>query len=148
MSRRHVFTGALSLSLVLTLAGTGFAKPLSDKKWRQAAKSACEEFHEDRTAILPESGLAVTTREQALPYVEAAVPLYDGLIESIEALEEPKARRKKVNKFLTALKSAVAAIEENPLAAFSAFEDPFAKANRAAKKLRLSSCSGLGDQRL
>jgi len=143
-----VFTGALGFCLVLALCGSALAEPLSDKKWRQAAKSACDEFHEERAAILPESGLAVTTREQALPYVEAAVPLYEGLIDSIDSLEEPKARRKKVKKFLAALKSAVASIEDNPLAAFSAFEDPFAKANRVAKKLRLQSCSGLGDQRL
>jgi hypothetical protein len=138
----------ISFALVLALSGSAFAEPLSEKEWRQAANSACDEFQEDRSAILPESGLAATTREQALPYVEAAVPLYEGLIDSIKSLEEPKARRKKVKKLLAALRSAVATVQNNPLAAFSAFDDPFAKANRAAKKLRLASCTGLGDQRL
>jgi hypothetical protein len=123
-------------------------KPLSDKKWREAAEAVCAQFQEDRAAILPESGLAVTTREQALVYTEAAVPLYEELIESIDSLEEPKARKKKVKKFVAALTSAAATIEDDPLAAFSAFEDPFARANQAAKKLGLKKCRGLGDQRL
>jgi hypothetical protein len=149
VNRRRMFVaGGLVIFLVLTVSGSAWAKPLPNRQWRKVANSACEQFHEDRLGLLPESGLAVTTREQALPYVEAAVPLYEGLIDSIGSLEEPKARKKEVQKFLSALTSAVATLEENPLAAFSAFDDPFAKAHRGASKLHLKSCIGLGDQRV
>jgi len=149
MSRRNVVcTGVLAILVVGAVSGAALAKPLSDQKWRKAASSVCEQFHSDRTAILPASGLNVVTPQQALPYVEEAVPLYEGLITSIDALDEPKARKKQVKAFLGALTESVATIEANPLAAFSAFDDPFDKANRAAKKLRLEACRGLGDQRL
>lgn len=149
VNRRHMLgTGALAIFVVLAVSGSALAKPLSDRQWRKTANPLCEQFQEDRLAILPDSGLAVTTREQALPYVEAAVPLYEELIDSIDSLEEPKALKKEVKKFLSALTSGVATLEDDPLAAFSPFDDPFAKANRAAKKLHLESCRGLADQRL
>jgi hypothetical protein len=108
----------------------------------------CTRFHADRTEVLPVSGLAVVSPEDARSYVEQAVPLYQQLREEIDALREPTSRRKQVKLFVTAVQDGVATITENPLAAFSAFEDPFAAANRAAKRLELKSCRGLGDQRL
>ena len=141
--------GALTILAGLSTMGPAQAKPLSDRQWRKQATAACQQFHEDRLDILPASGLSVAGHpDQARSYVDQAVPLYESLITSIDDLDEPKARKKKVKAFVAAFTEAVATIEENPLAAFSAFDDPFADANRAAKALRLAACTGLGDQRL
>jgi hypothetical protein len=141
--------GVLTILLGLAAMGPAQAKPLSDRQWRKQATAVCEQFRADRLGILPASGLSVVGHpDQARQYVDQAVPLYEDLITSIDSLDEPKARKKKVAAFVSALTAAIATIQENPLAAFSAFDDPFADANRAAKGLRLASCTGLGDQRL
>lgn len=134
------------LFIVFAISGPALAKSLSDQQWRQQVKAICTQFHTDRLAILPPSGLAVTKPEDALRYVDQAVPLYEELITSIDSLREPKARAKNVKSFVSALTAAIETITDTPLAAFSAFEDPFAKANSAGKKLS-RSCGGLGDQR-
>lgn len=146
--RKLIGTGVVAILVVGVVSSVALAKPLSDQKWRRAANSLCEQLHADREAILPASGLSVVTPEQALPYIEEAVPLYASLVASVDSLDEPRARRKQVRAFLAALTDAVTTIEDNPLAAFSAFDDPFEPANRAARKLRLAECGGLGDQRL
>ncbi len=130
------------------MSGVAHAKALPEKQWRTQANAICERFHEDRDAILPESGLAISTAAEAQPYVDQAVPLYEGLVASIDALTEPRPRRKGVKRFVRSLTEAVQTIEENPLMAFSGFQDPFATANEIASTLRLRSCTGLGDQRL
>lgn len=142
-----VGAGALILFIVFATSGPALAKPLSDQQWRKQVKAICTQFHTDRLVVLPESGLAVTELEDAQQYVDQAVPLYEELITSIDSLREPKARAKNVKSFVSALTAAIATITDTPLAAFSAFEDHFAKANSAGKKLS-RSCGGLGDQRL
>jgi len=149
VSRRNVFgAGVLVILIVLAISPAALAKPLSDQQWRKQANVICKQFHADRLPILPASGLSVVEPDEARQYVEQAAPLYEELITSIDSLDEPKARKKKVKTFVTALTAALGTIEDTPLAAFSAFDDPFAKANSTAKKLRLRSCGGLGDQRL
>jgi hypothetical protein len=133
---------------VAMTAGIADAKDLNEQRWRRRANATCEQFHEDRNAILPEHGLSISTSDEALPYVDQAVPLYEGLIRAIDSLAEPRSRVKGVKSFLNPLKAAVRTIEENPLAAFSGFEDPFATANQAAARLRLRSCVRLGNQRI
>jgi hypothetical protein len=140
--------GASAIIIVVASAVAGRADALPDREWRRRASAVCTRFHADRTEILPTSGLAVVSPEDAQSYVEQAVPLYERLRDEIDALREPKSHKKGVKLFVTAVNDAVATITENPLAAFSAFEDPFADANRAAKRLELKSCRGLGDQRL
>jgi len=146
--RKRWCTGAVVALTVAMTAGIADAKELSDKRWRRRASAICEQFHEDRNAILPEHGLSISTPDEAQPYVDQAVPLYEGLITAINSLAEPLSRVKGVKSFLNTLKAGVRAIEENPLAAFSGFEDPFATANQAAAKLRLRSCTRLGNQRI
>lgn len=139
----------MAILMVLAISSPALAKPLSDQQWRKQANVTCKQFHADRGAILPSSGLSVVGKpDLARGYVEQAVPLYEELITSIDSLEEPKARKKAVKAFVTALTAALETIESNPLAAFSAFDDPFVEANSVAKNLRLRSCGGLGDQRL
>jgi hypothetical protein len=139
----------LVIFILLAISGPALAKPLSDRQWRKQANVICKQFHADRGAILPSSGLSVVGKpDQARRYVEDATPLYEELITSIDSLDEPKARKKNVKTFVAALTAALATIENDPLAAFSGFDDPFAEANSAAKKLHLGSCGGLGDQRL
>ena len=140
--------GASAIVVVAASAVAGHAEALPDREWRQRASAVCTRFHADRTEVVPASGLAVVSPEDAQRYVEQAVPLYEQLSDDIDALREPKSRRKQVKLFVTTVNDAVATITANPLAAFSAFEDPFADANRVAKRLELKSCRGLGDQRL
>lgn len=147
-SRKRWCTGALIALMVAMAPGIADAKTLSAKQWRKQASTICEQFHEDRNAILPESGLSITTLDEAQPYVDQAVPLYEGLITSIDSLAEPRSKTKGVKNFVKALKVGVRTIEETPLAAFSAFEDPFATANETAAKLRLRPCTGLASQRI
>jgi hypothetical protein len=139
--------GALVIVMVLATSYAALAKPLSNRQWHKQATAICKQFHEDRGAILPANAFSVTP-DEAQAYVEQAVPLYEELITSIDALDEPKANTKKVKTFVKALTATIATIEDTPLAAYSGFEDPFAKANSAAKKLGLGSCTGLGDQRI
>ena len=154
MSGRIVrVTGAVVLTGVAVCMSTtaAWAKTLSDSQWRKQANAACKQFQADRTAILPASGATIATTKNtaaARQYVDQAGPLYDELITSIDALAEPKAKAKSVAAFLAELKADVAKIRTDPMAAFSAFEDPFEDANVSAKKLKLASCAGLASQRI
>ena len=147
-TRRRLRASAIIIVAASAVAGSAHAAPLLDREWRQKANSVCTRFHADRTEVLPLSGLAVVNPEDAQSYVAQAVPLYEQLRDEVDALREPKSRRKQVKQFVKAVTAAVATITANPLAAFSAFEDPLADANRAAKLLKLKACRGLGDQRL
>lgn len=146
--RKGWSTGAVVALTVAMTASIADAKELSEKQWQRRASAICVQFHEARNAILPESGLAISTLDEAQPYVDQAVPLYEELATSIDSLAEPRSRVKGVKRFLNGLKAGVRTIEENPLAAFSGFEDPFAAANRAAARLRLRSCTALASQRI
>jgi hypothetical protein len=148
---RVAAAAVLALVLVVTTAGAALAKPLSESKWRKQGNAICKQFHADRQAILPASGgsiFATKNATAARQYVDQVVPLYEGLIASLDALAEPKARVKAVKTFLASLTEAVAAIQADPVAAFAVFDNPFEDTYAAAAKLDLASCAGLADQRI
>ena len=62
-------------------------------------------------------------------------------VDSIVALQEPKSLRRDVKKFAAEATAAIESIEADPQAAFAGPNDPFAKANKVARRLGLKACA-------
>ena len=78
--------------------------------------------------------------EQFAAFMDQAGPVFEQALAAIDDLNEPKALKKDVKKFEVATAAAVIRLQADPsLLAGSA--DPFAKANKIARRLGLKNCA-------
>jgi hypothetical protein len=149
---KHVIKALAATSIVAIVAviampsGAAFAKPLSEAQWKRQANAACKQVSKDVEELTNEVFAGLGENEQPSPsqvstWVEQFAPLVRDAVASIDALNEPKAVKSALKKFEAATLGAVEEIEADPVAAFSYEHDPFAKANKIAKKLGLRACA-------
>ena len=139
-ARSKVLVAGLVVAAVVLSTSVAFAKPLSEQQWRKQANVFCKQSNKDLSAISDEAlaGLGPNdqpTVEQAAAFVAQAGPSIDQTIASIDALNEPKALRKDVKKFVAAENKASATMQDDPIAALD--ETLFAKVNKIGKQLGL-----------
>lgn len=134
------------IAVVAVTSGTAFAKPLSEAQWKRQANAVCKQTNKDIDEVTNEVFAGLGDNEQPSPeqvsaWVDRFVPLARKAIASIDALNEPNAFKGTVKKLKAAISEAVTAIETDPVAAFNYEHDPFAKANKIARKLGLKACA-------
>ena len=139
-------TSGAVVAVVILTAGVALAAPLSESQWKQQGTAVCKQVNKDLDAIQKDvfAGLGKNEKpsaDQFDAFVAQFVPVIEGAVASIDALNEPKSLQSGVKKFDAAVADALATIEADPEAAFSG-DDPFAKANKVAKKIGLRACAG------
>ena len=146
MSRIKVFVaGALVAAAVVVGTSVAFAKPLSERQWRQQANAVCKQVGKDLdelgSQVVPELGQDdQPSVEQFAAFMDQAGPVFEQALAAIDDLNEPKALKKDVKQFEVATAAAVTRLQADPsLLAGSA--DPFAKANKIARRLGLKNCA-------
>jgi hypothetical protein len=137
--------GALVVAAVVVGTSAAFAKPLSERQWRQQADAVCKQVGKDLdelgSQVAPELGQNdQPSVEQFAAFMDQAGPVFEQALAAIDDLNEPKALKKDVKKFEVATAAAVIRLQADPsLLAGSA--DPFAKANKIARRLGLKNCA-------
>lgn len=146
MSRSKVLVGGALVVIVALQAGVAFAKPLTPKQWKKQGNAICTATNAKIAAIEGDvfagtSDDAEPTDEQIQAFVVEFVPVIDDAVSEIVALDEPVKLRKGVKQFAAAVEDTLTTIQADPSAAFLGDEDPFAKANKVARKLGLTVCA-------
>jgi hypothetical protein len=145
VSRSKVLVLGSIVAAVVVSTTVAFAKPLSEQQWRKQADAVCKQVGRD----LDEIGNQVAPNlgpneqpsvEQFAAFMEQAGPVFDQAITDIDALNEPKALKKDVKKFEVATAAAVTTLQADP-SLLAGSSDPFAKANKVAKRLGLKNCA-------
>jgi hypothetical protein len=145
VSRIKVFVAGALVAAVVVGTGVASAKPLSERQWRRQADAVCKQVGKDLdelgSQVAPELGQnEQPSVEQFAAFMDQAGPVFEQALAAIDALNEPKALKKDVKKFEVATAAAVTRLQADPsLLAGSA--DPFAKANKIARRLGLKSCA-------
>jgi hypothetical protein len=134
-----LLVAASCVAAVVLSTSVAFAKPLSEQQWRKQANVICKQSNEDLNAIANEafSGLGANdepTAEQYAAFVDQGGPSLRASLDSIDALNEPKALKKDVKKLLGATLAALATMEADPSLDSDAV---FAKPTKLAKQLGL-----------
>ena len=145
----HRIRGAAAASVVAVVtltAGVALAAPLTESQWKKQANAFCKQVNKELEPIQRElfAGLGEDERpspEQISAYVEQFVPVIEDAVASIDALNEPKSLKSGVKKFKAAVADALASVQDDPDAAFAGNNDPFANANKVARKLGLKACA-------
>lgn len=146
MTRPKLLTAtSLVLALSLGLTSLALAKPLSKEQWVKKGNAICKQVNKDLDKIGNEvfAGLKKDEQpsvEQITAFAEQAGPKIEQAILKIDALEEPTSLRKDVKKFLAAVSEVLAKLQNDPGVLLSK-KDPFAKANKSAKKIGLTVCA-------
>ena len=147
MKRIIKVLAAMSVGAAVAMTGgAAFAKPLSEAQWKKQANAVCKQVNKDFEELNGELFAGLGEHEQPSAkqvdaWVERFAPIVREAIASIDALNEPKALKSAVKKFEAAASQAIEEIETDPSVAFSYEHDPFAKANKIAKKLGLKACA-------
>jgi hypothetical protein len=138
VNRSRVFTASGALVAAVTLsAGVALAAPLSESQWKKQANSVCKQVDKDLAPIEKEAFAGLGENEQPSPeqitaFVEQFVPIIEGAVASIDALNEPKSLKSGVKKFKVAVADVLAAIQADPVGVLTGDTDPFTKADKVA----------------
>jgi len=144
--RRGLATVGLALiaSLACPVAAGAAVSALSKKAYIKAADDLCRqsdllinELAEQHFGALPQG--QDPTEEQLQAYTEEAEPVLRQLVDGVRALPRPKGDKKKLKKIYNLVEDAVDAVAEDP-ALFLGDENPFAKADKAARKYGFKVC--------
>jgi hypothetical protein len=144
--------GAAAASVVAVVAvvtlttGVAMAAPLTESQWKKQANALCKQANKEIEPIEQEAFAGLGEDEQPSPeqfvaFAALFVPVIEDALASIDALNEPKSLRSGVKKFTVAVTEALTTIEADPEGIFSGDTDPFAKADKAARKIGLKACS-------
>jgi len=145
----HRIRGAAAASVVAVVtltAGVALAAPLTESQWKKQANALCKQLNKQLEPIQQEFFAGLGKDEQPSPeqfsaYLEQSVPVIEDGVASIDALNEPKSLKSGVKKFKVAVADTLATIEADPVAVLSGNNDPFAKADKIARKLGLKACA-------
>ena len=139
MNRFKLLVAGLVVAAVVLSTSVALAKPLSEQQWRKQANVLCKQSNEDLNAISNEIFVGLgpndqPTAEQLTAFAEQAVPAIEQTIASIDALNEPKALKKDVEKLVALGNEAADGMRTNMGPENDA---QFAKVNKIGKRLGL-----------
>jgi hypothetical protein len=141
----------IGISLVtvgIVVAGLGVSAAsgdaLSKKAYLSAANGVCKTTNKALEAVFTKAfegtGDNGPTDAEVEDAAREAVPVLRDGLDKIDDLEGPTAVDKKVGKVLDAYRKVLDKIEDDPNGAFKN-EDPFAKADKAARKAGIKECT-------
>ena len=139
-------TSSAVVAVVTLTAGVALAAPLSESQWKQQGNAVCKQVNKKLGAIQHDvfAGLGKNQKpstEQIDAFAAQFTPVIEDAVASIDALDEPKSLKSGVKKFEAAVNDALATVQDDPNAAFTGNKDPFAKANKVARKIGLKACA-------
>jgi hypothetical protein len=150
------FTALLTTTVVTLAVGVGgFAgvavagEQLSRKEFLKEGNAVCKAATQEINAVFEQAfaGLGENeepTEEQFAAAAAGAVPVFRTALDEIDGLEGPASLEKQVGKLLGQYNAVVDDIEADPAIGFSSETDPFAKADKLAKKVGLKQCAQNG----
>ncbi len=142
---------ALVALLTLGLVGVAFGDVgaagdnLTKKEYLKQANALCADANQQIAAGF-EQGFGSSgpdsqpTPEQVDAAVTNLVTISRQVLDDLEALQGPNSFEKKVHKVIHKLRGVVDDVEADPQGFFSSEADPFAKADKQARKLGLKQC--------
>jgi hypothetical protein len=151
---RRIGAGFAALALAGTIvAGTAvsaFADPLSSNQFKKQANAICAEGNKQIDAAGEQAFAGLSKGQEPSPEQFAAfaavlIPNVAQQVEGVAGLEAPKSLKAKVNKLIKTARAAVAKVTADPSLLSDEKHDPFAAANKQAKKLGLEECAGDGN---
>ena len=136
--------------LTLGFATAGFAgvatagEQLSKQQFLKAGNSICKAANQGINAVFEEAYAGLDQNTQPPPAaVEAAVggaiPIFRDALASIDELKGPASLEKSVGKLIDQYNAVVDKLEADPQLAVTQ-NDPFAKADKVARKIGLKEC--------
>jgi hypothetical protein len=136
--------GALAALMVLATAGPALAKPLTEKQWRKQVRAICTQFGNEIGALDAEllEDYVKPTPEQAVAFVERAVPVFEEGIAAIDALEEPKALHADVTRFVRTAMKELDAVRDNPAIVFATEGNALPKSRKIGEKIGMKCNTG------
>jgi hypothetical protein len=152
--KRRIGAGIAALALAGTIvvgtAVSAFADPLSSGEFKKQANAICAEGNQQIEAVAEQTFGNLSkgqepTADQLSAFAAVAIPNVEQQVEGVAALEPPKSLKAKVNKLIKTARAAVAKVKADPSLLTDEKHDPFASANKQAKKLGLKECAGDGD---
>jgi hypothetical protein len=131
-------------------AASAFADPLSSGEFKKQANAICAEGNQQLDAAAEQVFTGLTegqepSSDQLTAFAAVAIPNVEQQVEGVAALEPPKSLKAKVNKLIKTARAAVAKVKADPSLLADEKHDPFASANKQAKKLGLKECAGDGN---
>ena len=148
MRRSTTYFTATVLTLGLTVAGfasiAAAADQLTQKAFLKQGNAVCKAANKEINAVFEQVFAGLGQNEEPSPEAQAAavagaVPIFRDALSEIDALKGPASLEKKVAKVLDQYDTVVTAFEADPVTAFAG-ADPFAKADKAARKVGLEQC--------
>jgi hypothetical protein len=128
-------------------AGVAAAGELSKKEYKAGVNDICAAFAEERDAAFGEAfeGLDETEEpspEQLAAALDTVIPIFREALGGIEELDGPNSLEKKVNKVVDQYRDILEAIEADlDVVTGEDAEDPFAAADKQARKLGIGDCA-------
>jgi esterase/lipase len=148
--KRRFGAGIASLALAGMIVGgataSALADPLSGKEFKKQANAICAQGNQQIEAAAQQAFGNLPQGQQPTPeevqaFAAVAFPNIKQQIDSIAALDPPKSLKAKVKKLIKSARSALAKLEADPTLLADEKHDPFASANKQAKKLGLKECA-------
>ena len=148
LRRMTVTVGVVAVAGGLAFGGVVGArvatKPMSEKQWRKTTNRICrqtealagEASNQAFAGVGPDEQPSI---EQLAAWVALIEPVVQQRIDSIDALKEPTALKKKVNKLLKTTRSELAALVADPSRGLEG--NPLSGAALASNKLGLKDCA-------
>lgn len=136
--------GVATVVFAATAAAGG---ELSKSEYLEEANAICAAANEEIDAAFEEAFAGVESEEDIDPSVvedlviQTLVPAIRVGIADIAVLDGPSKVERKVNKALDQYSDAVDEIEDDPLILLDEENDPFEKADKAARKAGLTECA-------
>jgi hypothetical protein len=144
MSRSKILAGgALAALMVIATAGSALAKALDEQQWRKQVAAICTQFRNEIGALDAELlvDYVQPTPEQAAVFVGRAVPVFETAIAAIDALEEPKALKAGVKRFVRTATKEVDALRGDPSIFIETEGNAIPKAQKIGRTLGIK-CTG------
>ena len=152
MRRSILLATTVVLSVVAFAATAGAGEALTEKQFLKQANATCKDAYQEIDAALEEQFADLGENEEpSAAQIEAGVASIVEILRTaaaeVKALVGPPALERKVKRFLGQFRAVVAGFEDDPEGAFEAELSgyPFAKPDRLARKIGLTSCVQRGD---
>ena len=137
-ARFKLLVAGLVVAAVVLSTSVAFAQPLSEHQWRKQANVFCKQNNKEMNALssVAFAGLGPNdqpTAEQYAAFIDQGGPSIEQTVASLDALNEPKALKQKVKKWIASANDAAATLQADPSTAID--DKLFAKVNKLGKQL-------------
>jgi hypothetical protein len=132
--------------IVAGAAASAFAEPLSNNEFKKQGNAICAEGNQQINAAAEQAfaGLSKNQQpsaDQVTAFAAVSLPLVKQQIDGVAALEPPKSLKSKVKQLIRSARAGLAKAEANPALLADDKHNPFAAADKQAKKLGLKECA-------